>query len=376
MLPFQIARRFLWRSKLQSALIILGIGVGIGTQVFVGSLIASLQASLIDTTVGASPHVTLLPEADGDRITYTDEIASRLEQDPAIVAIVPQQRVSVLAVRGDASDPLIVRLVETDARDGIYGLDERIVDGDGDPGAGEVLVGRDYADEAGVQVGDAVSLLVDSGDEVAATVSGIFDLGVAAVNAGTAFASPALLDLPTDAFDVVELQVKDVFSSDVVAARLADIPGVTTTDWQEQNRELLTGLRSQSVSSIMIQVFVVIAVGLGIASTLAIAAVQKTRQIGILKALGLTDRASGTVFLWQALLLGLSGTTVGIGIGWGLIAGFDAAASGSEALFPVDVDPVFAVLSAAIGIGIALLSALIPYRSTSRLDPIAVIQNG
>ena len=376
MLPFQIARRFLWRSKLQSALIILGIGVGIGTQVFVGSLIASLQASLIDTTVGASPHVTLLPEADGDRITYTDEIASRLEQDPAIVAIVPQQRVSVLAVRGDASDPLIVRLVETDARDGIYGLDERIVDGDGDPGAGEVLVGRDYADEAGVQVGDAVSLLIDSGDEVAATVSGIFDLGVAAVNAGTAFASPELLDLPTDAFDVVELQVKDVFSSDVVAARLADIPGVTTTDWQEQNRELLTGLRSQSVSSIMIQVFVVIAVGLGIASTLAIAAVQKTRQIGILKALGLTDRASGTVFLWQALLLGLSGTTVGIGIGWGLIAGFDAAASGSEALFPVDVDPVFAVLSAAIGIGIALLSALIPYRSTSRLDPIAVIQNG
>ena len=376
MLPFQIARRFLWRSKLQSALIILGIGVGIGTQVFVGSLIASLQASLIDTTVGASPHVTLLPEADGDRITYTDEIASRLEQDPAIVAIVPQQRVSVLAVRGDASDPLIVRLVETDARDGIYGLDERIVDGDCDPGAGEVLVGRDYADEAGVQVGDAVSLLIDSGDEVAATVSGIFDLGVAAVNAGTAFASPELLDLPTDAFDVVELQVKDVFSSDVVAARLADIPGVTTTDWQEQNRELLTGLRSQSVSSIMIQVFVVIAVGLGIASTLAIAAVQKTRQIGILKALGLTDRASGTVFLWQALLLGLSGTTVGIGIGWGLIAGFDAAASGSEALFPVDVDPVFAVLSAAIGIGIALLSALIPYRSTSRLDPIAVIQNG
>ncbi len=68
MLPFQIARRFLWRAKLQSVLIILGIGVGIGTQVFVGSLIASLQASLIDTTVGTSAHVTLEPAVDGERI--------------------------------------------------------------------------------------------------------------------------------------------------------------------------------------------------------------------------------------------------------------------------------------------------------------------
>jgi len=87
MLPFQIARRFLWRAKLQSVLIILGIGVGIGTQVFVGSLIASLQASLIDATVGTSAHVTLEPAVDGERIAYTDDIVSRLANDDAIVAI-------------------------------------------------------------------------------------------------------------------------------------------------------------------------------------------------------------------------------------------------------------------------------------------------
>jgi len=375
MLPFQIARRFLWRSKLQSALIIVGIGVGIGTQVFVGSLIASLQASLIDTTVGTSPHVTLEPLDDGERIAYSDALASRLEDDPAIVAIAPQQRVSVLAVSGERNDPLVVRLVGADARDGVYDLHERIVAGGSDPGPDQILIGLDYAERAGLEVGDEFTLLIDTGDEMPATVSGIFDLGVAAVNAGTAFASLDLLDVPVDAFDLVELQVDDVFESDVVAEPLADIEGITTIDWQEQNRELLTGLQSQSISSIMIQVFVVIAVGLGIASTRAIAAVQKTRQIGILKALGLSDRRSGTVFLWQAALLGVLGTALGLAVGWGLIVGFDAAASGSEALFPVDVNPGFAAVSAAIGIGIALLSALIPYRSTSRLDPIEVIQN-
>ena len=243
-----------------------------------------------------------------------------------------------------------------------------------------MVVGIDYADEAGVEVGDELSVVAESGESAEVAVAGVFDLGVAAVNRGTAFAgddvAPEILDFSDDRCDVIELQVADVFESDAVAADLDGLDGVTAIDWQEQNRDLLTGLQSQSVSSIMIQVFVVIAVGLGIASTLAIAAVQKTRQIGILKALGLTDRQCGVVFVWQAAILGVAGTAVGLALGWGLIAGFDSAASGSESLFPVSVDPTFAAFSAAIGIGIALLSAAIPYRSTTRLNPIEVIQNG
>ncbi len=100
MLPFHIARRFLWRSKVQSLLIILGIALGIGTQVFVGSLITSLQASLLDTTVGRSAHVTLTAEGEGDRLRVGDAVAGGLE-DPAITAVAPQHRVSVLReIRG------------------------------------------------------------------------------------------------------------------------------------------------------------------------------------------------------------------------------------------------------------------------------------
>jgi lipoprotein-releasing system permease protein len=376
--PLRIARRFLWRSKIQSAFIVVGMAVGIGTQVFVGSLITSLQSSLLDATVGTSAHVTLTPEEDGDWIAIDGSLGAALD-DPSITAVVPQHRVPVLARIEDETSPLVMRLMDADARDLIYELDARLVEGSARTGEGEILVGTDFADEAGVGIGDAVSLLTDAGDEIDATVAGIFDLGVAAVNAGTAFAevdlAPDVLALPTDRWDLVELQVGDVFASDAIAAELAG-DGVAATDWQAENASLLSGLQSQSISSIMIQVFVVIAVGLGIASTLAIAAVQKTRQIGILKAMGLTDRASGAVFVWQGALLGALGTAGGIGVGWALIEGFDAAASSSEALFPVSIDPSFAALSAGIGIGIALLSAAIPYRRTSRLDPIEVIQNG
>jgi lipoprotein-releasing system permease protein len=360
----------------QSALIVLGIAVGIGTQVFVGSLITSLQASLLDTTVGSSAHVTLTAEAEGRQLAISDALATRLDEAD-ITAVVPQHRVSVLATARDETQPLVLRVMDPVARDEIYALDEHLVDGASATGVGEVVVGVDFAEKAGVAVGDRLELLTDTGARFKATVAGIFDLGVAAVNAGTAFAAsdvaPGVLELPSDRWDLVELQVADVFASDAVAAGL---DGVSASDWQAENAALLSGLQSQSISSIMIQVFVIIAVGLGIASTLAIAAVQKTRQIGILKALGLTDPASGAVFVWQGLLLGVAGTALGIGVGWGLIAGFDAAASSSAALFPVAIDPTFVAISAGVGVGVALLSALIPYRRTARLDPIEVIQNG
>jgi lipoprotein-releasing system permease protein len=377
--PFRVARRFLWRSRGQSVLIVLGMAIGIGTQVFVGSLITSLQTSLLDTTVGASAHVTLDAEDDGARLALDDRLASELAA-AGVEAVAPQHRVSVLARVDDQATPLVLRLMTTDAREAIYGLGSRIIAGEERTSTGEILVGTDFAEAAGVVVGDELSLVTDDGEAVEVTVAGIFDLGVAAVNAGTAFGiaeiAPGAIDLPRDEWDRIELQVDDVFASDELAARLDRLEGVVASDWQSENASLLSGLRSQTISSVMIQVFVVIAVGLGIASTLAIAAVQKTRQIGILKAMGLTNRASGAVFVWQGAVLGTMGTALGLALGWALVAGFDAAASSSEALFPVAIDPSFAALSAGIGIGIALLSAAVPYRRTARLDPIEVIQNG
>ena len=87
----------------------------------------------------------------------------------------------------------------------------------------------------------------------------------------------------------------------------------------------------------MIQGFVLVAVALGIASTLAIAAVQKTRQIGILKAMGLADRPSGRIFLWQAAILGVAGSALGVLFSFAILALFRL----SPAPFTIEMDPAF-----------------------------------
>jgi len=115
-----------------------------------------------------------------------------------------------------------------------------------------------------------------------------------------------------------------------------------------------------------------IAVALGIASTLAISAVQKTRQIGILKAMGLSDRRAGRIFLWQATLLGVGGSASGVALAYGLLALFALAPT----TFTVEPQPLFVLGSFSVGVGVALASSIIPIRGTSKLDPIEVIQNG
>jgi lipoprotein-releasing system permease protein len=380
MLELKIARRFLLRSKTQSILIILGIAVGIAVQVFVGSLITSLQESLLDSTVGSSSHVTLEPADGAAAFSFSAEDLAGARSDPRITAVAPVQVLSALIPVGETSAPVVVKGGLLADIDSIYGLSSKLVAGRVSLEGDGMVVGKDFAEQYDLDPGDKVRVALADGSAFDATIEGIIDLGSQAANQQSVFAgleaASAALGRPPAEVSAVEMQIADVFTSPQVMSELtAKFPRLRTTEWQAKNSELLTALQSQSTSSYMIQVFVIIAVMLGIASTLAISAVQKTRQIGILKALGMSDVRTGLVFLYQAGILGVVGTVLGVAISLGLIAVFSQVAQSSDSgLFPIEPKLGFVLLSAAIGIGIALISAIIPYRKTARLDPIEVIQ--
>jgi lipoprotein-releasing system permease protein len=381
MLELKIARRFIWRSKVQSILIVLGIAVGIAVQVFVGSLISSLQDSLVETTVGSSAHVTMQPAEGEPALTFGAPDRDAVRAQAGVTAVAPVQILSALVASGDTSAPVVVKGGARDDIDSIYKLSGSLTAGEMTLQGDKILVGKEFAEKYGLATGSAVDLVLADGSSRRATVEGIFDLGSAAANMQGVFAgleaTSAALGRQSDQVSAVEVQIADVFTSPTVAADLAAaFPQLQVTDWQTTNKELLTALQSQSTSSYMIQVFVIISVMLGIASTLAISAVQKTRQIGILKALGMRDSRTGLVFLYQAGMLGVVGTALGIGISLGLIGAFTSIARQSDTgLFPIEPRLSFVLLSAGIGIAVALISAIIPYRKTARLDPIQVIQS-
>jgi lipoprotein-releasing system permease protein len=379
LLPLRIAWRFLTSSPVQSGLIAAGISVGIATQIFVGSIIVSLQGSLLETTIGSAAHVTLQAIKESDPVRFTPEMRKILTSDPRIKpgTVTPVRSVPALYSNGNDSSSIGLLGGELKQLEGIYKLKDRTVEGRPSLQPGQIMLGKDFADKFGLKPGDSISLKFQNNETGSFVVTGIFDLGAAQFNLRNAFVNAAVpqnvLGWGNDQYTQIEVQLKQPYDSVTVANQWAQqLPGVSVVEWQGQNKSLLAGLVSQAVSSYMIQGFVLVAVALGIASTLAIAAVQKTRQIGILKAMGLTDAAAGQVFLWQAAILGVTGSLGGVLASFALLALFSLAPTP----FEIGMQPSFIVASSLIGVTVALLSSIIPTRRTARLDPIEVIQSG
>jgi len=378
-LSLRIAWRFLRSAPVQSLLIAGGIAVGIAVQIFVGSLITSLQASLVDQTIGSAPQVTLQAPTEGDPVRYSDKMQATVTTDPRVAAgsVAPVRFATSLYTDGSDSAPLNLIGGELRDLDGVYRVSERLVDGKASLRSTEILIGQEFAEKFGVEPGDSIALALQGGTRATFSVAGVFDLGAAAFNERQAFVNGdvprALLGWSADEYSAVQTQLDEPFESAAVAADWRrELPGVEVVEWQAQNADLLVALQSQSSSSYLIQTFVLVAVALGIASTLAIAAVQKTRQIGILKAMGLSDSRSGRIFLWQAVIMGGVGSASGVALAYLLLFGFSFAGT----TFTIEPQLPFVLGSAAVGVGVALASSIIPTRRTSKLDPIEVIQNG
>ncbi len=185
-----------------------------------------------------------------------------------------------------------------------------------------------------------------------------------------------------DSVTSIEIQVNEeaVFLADEIAAKIAtelNQDNLSVENWKVQNEQLLSGLQGQSISSIMIQVFVMISVVLGIASVLAITVLQKSKQIGILKAMGIRNSSTSYIFLFEGLILGFFGALLGILLGLGLSVAFTKFALNPDGTPVIDlyISYSFILLSGIIAIVASVLAALVPAIRSSKLNPIDIIRN-
>ncbi len=384
MFAVKIASRFLTSHKTQSLVIMLGIAVGVSVQVFVGLLIGSLQTNLIHQTVGRSPHITILPETSGGLIADSTAIVDQLKEQKDVVYPAAVADGNAFIKHTDRDLPALVRgFTFTDA-DGMYHFQDSLTTGTLPIEANEVAIGKSMATELSVTAGDNVTLITPAGKQEQVTITGIFDQKVEAINNLWVLAPLASVQTLFDFGDRVTsigMQVTDVFKADTVATTvtgLLDTQSVKVTSWKVQNAQLLSALQGQSSSSSMIQVFIILSVVIAIASILAITVMQKSRQVGILKAMGITDGTASWIFIIQGALLGLGGAILGVSLGIGLFLSFATFVKTSDgaAVVPAVVDVKFALTSGAIALVAATLAGLFPARTSARLSPIEVIRNG
>lgn len=406
-MPFEwfVALRYMRDARGQTALILAAVAVGVSVIVFLSALIGGLQTSLIDKTLGSQPHITLRMPREEPRALVepsparaiartTQESPQRLrsiDQWPLVVAgvadvagvtaVSPSITGAGFAVRGDAKSPIVVRGVEPERFVAIIDIPKRVVAGRFDVDGGEVVIGSKLATNLGVTVGDKLRITSTEGVDDIATIRGIFTLGNEAVDATWVLTSlrnaQALYALP-GGVTTIELKVADVFTAERIATEIRGRTALQADSWMTVNAELLAGLSAQSSSKLMIQFFVIVAVALGIASVLIVSVVQKSREIGILRAVGTPPRRILLVFLIQGGVLGVLGSVIGCGFGAVLAKLFESLVrdpSGAPK-FPVQLGLSLFVLSSALATGVGLLSAAIPARRAARLDPATAIRNG
>ena len=380
---WKIAIRFLTDGKAQTFFILLGIAVGVAVQIFLNSIITGVQENLLDNTIGTSSHITIASsDADSkNRIDQYEKVLERLDIDKDIIKASPSVDGNAFLKKADKDTSLIVKGIELERADSIYNIKDRMVSGAAQIGANQILIGRDLAEEYELEAGGAVNLTMPDGSIQSFIVAGIFDLESANINGSWVFMDimrAQKLYVLSGYASRIEMQVREPFEADLKSAKLAgSFPGLSVENWKQQNAQLLSALSSQSSSSYTIQVFVLIAIALGISSVLAVSVVQKSKQIGILKAMGVTGRSASRIFIIQGTLLGFAGAVAGIGLGALLLELFRIGTASSGGLgFSLDIKRENIIIVLAVATFAGMAAAFVPARNSEKLNPMEVIRNG
>jgi lipoprotein-releasing system permease protein len=403
-LPFElfVALRFLREGRGQTALIFAGASVGVAVIVFLSALINGLQANLVKQTLGSQAHLVVRPPDEAARpLTGGDgtvllldkpaqrlrgidgwpEVLRRVAATPGVTAVTPTVAGSAFASRGKASRSVALRGIEPDGFSDIIDVKGKLLAGEYRLRGAEALIGRELADDLGLGVGDKLRLSTADGREETVSVSGVFDLGNKDVNRRWVLvplrSAQTLLDL-SGGVSTLEARVAELFQAEELAGEVSRRTGLTVDSWMKLNAQLLVALRSQSSSRDMIQFFVVVAVALGIASVLVVSVVQKSREVGILKAMGAPTGRIMRVFLVQGAVVGAFGSVVGGLLGAGLALFFEGLVRQPDGSpnFPVDLSPSLFAGASVVALSVGLLAAVAPARRAAKLDPAVVIRNG
>jgi len=398
-----VARRYLTARRKQAFISVItlisvaGIAIGVAALVIAIALITGFQGDVQEKILGATSHV-MVSDLGGRGLEGYEEMAGKIRAIPGVESVSPVVYNTVLITGiGETSGALVKGIDFERERPGSPWL-QRLEAGEipkAGGGRDGLLLGRDLALRIGAQVGDVVRIITASSTlgptgllpkRKTFEVAGIFSTGLYEFDSTTALVAigvaQKLFGLEGRA-SYIQVKLDDIFAAPAIGETIkaALPPVVYITTWMELNKSLFSALKLEKNIMFLTITLIVIVAALNIIATLILMVMEKTRDIGILMAIGATPQMINRIFFFQGALIGVLGTALGVilGLGW------CALANAFELIkIPVDIYQISHVpfrmrpLDLAVIVGVTLLisfvSTLFPARRAAKVDPVVALK--
>ena len=307
---------------------LLGVTLGVAVLIVVLSVMTGFDETWRDKILSFNAHIKVTEY--GGVVHQPEKLLKVIEGVDGVVGAAPNLEGLVFVQVGDNAQPAQLRGIDPELERTVSQVPDHMVDGEFSVGYGEIVIGRDLALRLGLRLGD--DLLVYSPQNFVSvsqgelrlpeelTVRGIFEVGMYEIDAGYVLTS---LETARSIYNVeqgihnIQIMTDDPMAAPHIAQEIDRRLGgfYDVRSWIDLNRQMFTALQTEKNMMFFLLIFISLVATFCITITLITLVVQKTNEIGLLKALGFSNRRIVGIFLWIGAVQGVVGTCCGVGFG-------------------------------------------------------------
>ena len=406
----EIALTYLTSRKKQTLVAAAGVMFGISMFIFMQSLMKGTNDYFEKMSFTNTPHIKVFSEnkvADNHMLrTFLNDasekilvnpkqlkqsqgltnpygIIAQLRRNKEISGITPQVTGNVIYTSGSVELPGNIAGVDIEEENLMFDVQGNMVAGslhDLNRVQNSILVGKGIADKLSLHVGDNITVRAGNGNLVIMRVVGIFATTVKAVDETKSYANIARVQslIGKDRSYVTEIKInlKDYNRANIVAREIETITGYKAEDWIKANEQLKAGFKVRAVILNSVIGVILLVAGFGIYNILNMTIYEKIKEIAILKAQGFSGRAVTSIFLQQAVFIGILGGLVGLTLGFSLtyMVSRIYIGAGSLKYLPMSFYIPHYLEALSFGIFTTIAAGYFPARKASKVDPVTIIR--
>lgn len=388
MYEVKIALRQVLSRKKQTLFSILAVALAVAVITVMMALLSGFQGELLKSSIEDNPHIVINPQDEKEEFIHLYKYNSALiSEKEGVIAASPKYIGQVALKYRDNAEGVSLHGVDPMSEESVMRVSEDVVDGDFTALIHTrygILLGDQLAKNLEVNVGDRVDVVFPGSQTTSFKVVGLVHTGTSADEV-TAYAR---LDSAQDFFNEpgvvsnIGVRVADPYQADAIASSIEGETGLDAVSWSEANSEILSFLDIQKVSVNIFYFLIYAIAGFGIANTLITIVAQRTREIGILKAMGTSRKSIMSIFLFQSMIIGIIGLMFGTILGYISIIALQnyeievppETYFGLQTL-PIEVEPLNFVYAAFFAFIVNIFSGIYPAQKAAKLDPVKAIES-